>query len=145
MALGAPADHYFMNFDISQAFTFSVCEREVYMELPPLGKMGITNIGCGRGRESGYVAKLTRMLYGQRDSGRKWEQLLDKFFLKIGAVPSTIDSKIYTWSFNGFEARFAIHVDDILLSAADKSVHAEFSRLLRAEFGQDHVTEQETT
>ena len=35
LALGAPADHHFMDFDISKAFTFSVCEREVYMELPP--------------------------------------------------------------------------------------------------------------
>ena len=58
------------------------------MELPPLDKMGIYDPRFGRGRGSGYVAKLKRMIYGQRDSGRKWMQLLDKFFFwKIGLKP----------------------------------------------------------
>lgn len=145
LALAAPAEHYLRNYDISQAFTFSVCERDVYMELPPLEKMGIYDPRFGRGRGSGYVAKLKRMIYGQRDSGRKWMQLLDKFFRKIGAVPTVSDSMVYTWVFNGYEARFAVHVDDILASAADESVHVEFSRLLRKQFGQDRVTECATT
>ena len=32
LALAAPAGHYLRNFDISQAFTFSKCARDVYME-----------------------------------------------------------------------------------------------------------------
>ena len=71
--------------------------------------------------------------------------LLNKFFVKIGAVPSVTDSMVYTWSFNGHEARFAVFVDDILASVSDESVHVEFSRLLREEFGQKRVTECPTT
>ena len=41
LSLAAPAGHFLRNFDISQAFTFSTCHRDVYMELPPLEKMGI--------------------------------------------------------------------------------------------------------
>ena len=144
-ALGAPAGHYFRNFDLSQAFTFSECDQDVYMELPPLGMMGIVNPLCGQGKESGNVAKLKRMLYGMKDSGRKWMQLLDKFFRDIGAVPTITDSMVYNWKFNGFEARFAVHVDDILCSAAHPYVHTEFSRLLRERFGETRVTEEPTT
>lgn len=42
-------------------------------------------------------------------------------------------------------ARFAVHVDDIICSASDKSVHVEFSRLLQEELGQNRVTECVTT
>ena len=53
---------------------------------------------------------------------------------------------IHRLNFNGHTARFAVHVDDILCSCSDESVHREKnSWLLREEFGQDHVTEQETT
>ena len=145
LALAAPAGHYLRNFDISQAFTFSKCDRDVYMELPPNELMGISDPKCGKGRRSGYVAKLKRMVYGQRDAGRAWMQLLDKFFRSIGARPTVTDKMIYTWNFNGYEARFAVHVDDILASVAHPSVHEEFSRLLRLQFGADHVTEQDTT
>ena len=123
LALAAPAGHYLRNFDISQAFIFLECTRDVFMELPPLEMMGINHPGCGRGRRSGYVAKLRRMIYGQRDAGRAWMQLLDKFFRSIGAQPTVTDPMIYNWSFNGHEARFAVHVDDILCSCADESVH----------------------
>ena len=145
LSLAAPAGHFLRNFDISQAFTFSTCHRDVYMELPPLEKMGIFGKNYGRGRGSGYVAKLKRMIYGQKDAGRAWMNLLNKFFVKIGAVPSVTDSMVYTWSFNGHEARFAVFVDDILASVSDESVHVEFSRLLREEFGQKRVTECPTT
>ena len=99
----------------------------------------------GGGRGSGYVAKLKRMIYGQKDAGRAWMNLLKKFFVKIGAVPNVTDSMVYIWSFNGHEARFAVFVDDILASVSDESVHVEFSRLLRKEFGQKRVTECQTT
>ena len=145
LALAAPAGHYLRNFDISQAFTFSECARDVFMELPPLEMMGINDPKCGRGRRSGFVAKLKRMIYGQKDAGRAWMQLLDKFFHSINAKPTVTDPVVYNWSFNGHESRFDVHVDDILCSCADESVHREISRLLREEFGQDHVTEQETT
>ena len=100
-ALGAAADHTFHSFDISQAFTFSECDADVYMELPALEMMNITNLLCGRGKKSGYVAKLKRMLYGMRvygmrDSGRRWMQLLDKFFQSIGAVSTVTDDMVYT-------------------------------------------------
>ena len=38
-----------------------------------------------------------------------------------------------------------VFVDDILASVSDESVHLEFSRLLREEFGQKRVTECPTT
>ena len=62
------------------------------MELPALEMMGITNPLCGNGKKSGLVAKLKRMLYGMRDSGRKWMQLLDAFFRSIGANPTVSDA-----------------------------------------------------
>ena len=63
-----------------------------------------------------------------------------QFFYSINAKPTVTDPMVYNWNFNGHEARFAVHVDDILCSCADESVHREFSRPLREEFGQDHLT-----
>ena len=145
LALAAPANHYLRNFDISQAFTFAEATRKIYMDLPPLEKLGITNPLCGNGKRSGNVALLKRQLYGQRDSGRRWMQLLDNFMVNTaGAVPLISDKQVYIWNFRGKVARFAIHVDDILMSSEDLEMQVEFSRLLRKEFGQNRVTENET-
>ena len=79
LALAAPAGHYLRNFDISQAFTFSKCDRDVYMELPPNELMGVSDPKCGKDRRPGYVAKLKRMVYGQRDAGRAGCSCLTSF------------------------------------------------------------------
>ena len=100
LALAAPANHYLRNFDISQAFTFAEATRKIYMDLPPLEKLGITNPLCGNGKRSGNVALLKRQLYGQRDSGRRWMQLLDNFMVNtVGAVPLISDKQVYIWNF----------------------------------------------
>ena len=96
LALAAPANHYLRNFDISQAFTFAEATRKIYMDLPPLEKLGITNPLCGNGKRSGNVALLKRQLYGQRDSGIRWMQLLDNFMVNtVGAVPLISDKQVY--------------------------------------------------
>ena len=102
------------------------------MDLPPLEKLGITNPLCGNGKRSGNVALLKRQLYGQRDSGIRWMQLLDNFMVStVGAVPLISDKQVYIWNFRGKVARFAIHVDDILMSSEELEMQVEFSRLLR--------------
>ena len=88
--------------------------------------MGIFDPTYGKGRRSGYVAKLKRMVYGQWEAGLAWIQLLDKFFRNLQARPTVTHKMIYTWSFNGFKARFAVYVDNILCSVADPSVHEKF-------------------
>lgn len=66
------------------------------------------------------------------------------FFRKNGAVHSVTGRVVYTWPFDCYEARFAVHVDGILASAADKSA-LRLSRLLREAIGQNQVTETDTT
>ena len=63
--------------------------------------MGINDPKCGRVRRSDIVTKLKRMIYGQKDAGRAWMQLLDKFFHSINAKPTVTDPAVYNWSFNG--------------------------------------------
>ncbi len=67
------------------------------MELPPTELMGMTGPQFGRGRRSGYVAKLKKMVYGQRDAGRAWMQLLNEFFIGIRARPCTTDRQLYLY------------------------------------------------
>ena len=71
-------------------------------------------------------------------------QLFTSIFGKLmPSLPLLIETYIH--GFTGYEARFAVHVDDILASVAEESVHAEFSHLFRKKFGQDRVTECAST
>ena len=135
VSLAAGNSHKLKNFDIRQAFTFAEAIKPVYMYLPDLDTMGITNPLCGRSKRSGYVAKTKRMLYGQCDAGRAWMNLLDKFFCDIGATPTISDRMCYTWK----NCRFAVHVDDILGSFSTTDLEDEFEALLRQRFGHDKI------
>lgn len=59
-------------------------------------------------------------------------------------VPSTQLPVVWFILGRSIEDRFAVHVDGILASAADKSA-LNFPQLLREEIGQNQVTETDTT
>ena len=136
LSLAVGDGHRIKNFDIRQAFCFSDTLKPLYMHLPDLGRMGITNPLCGRGKGSGYVAKTKKMLYGQRDASRAWMNLLDKFMHSIGARPTICDRMAYVW--NG--CRIVVHVDDILASFPTIELENKFEHLLREKFGHDNIT-----
>ena len=135
VSLAAGNQHRCKNFDIRQAFTFSKALKPIYMYLPDLEKMGIDNPACGHGKRSGFVARTKRMLYGMCDAGRAWMNLLDKFFVSIGALPTISDRMCYTWK----GCRFAVHVDDILGTFPTRELEDEFETALRDYFGNGNV------
>ena len=96
--------------------TCSGCEEDLYMRAPP----GVNN----RGGE--LVCKLRRSLYGLKQAGREWAQLLSSFLVSWGFVRSTIDVCLYTYEKDGTVLWALVYVDDILLADNCPNLRARF-------------------
>ena len=86
------------------------------MRAPP----GVNN----RGGE--LVCKLRRSLYGLKQAGREWAQLLSSFLVSWGFVRSTIDVCLYTYEKDGTVLWALVYVDDILLADNCPNLRARF-------------------
>ena len=147
-ALTAARDCEMRQYDISQAFTIADCEADVWIQLPqlPLGGMPDNYYeGCGRGRGSGYVGKLRKMLYGMCDAGRCWDRELAAFFMKIGARRLHMDKSVWVWHWGGNMMYLASHVDDVLVSYSSDLIKDKFDSEIRAHFGQNANGEERVT
>ena len=147
LALAAPRGYKVCSWDVSMAFEE---EDRVYMELPPLVRLGGSRVGsegdeveyegCGGGKNRKTVAKLSRYLYGSKDAPRRWAQNVQAFCEKIGAESLISDRMAFRWRWKGHTMNFAIHVDDIVGTPSSDEIREEFTRLMKEEFGQDQVT-----
>ena len=91
LAIAAARDYNLTSLDIRQAYLQATIDEDLYMRAPP----GVNN----RGGE--LVCKLRRSLYGLKQAGREWAQLLSSFLVSWGFVRSTIDVCLYTYEKDG--------------------------------------------
>ena len=91
LAIAAARDYNLSSLDIRQAYLQAALDEDLYMRAPP----GVNN----RGGE--LVCKLRRSLYGLKQAGREWAQLLSSFLVSWGFVRSTIDVCLYTYEKDG--------------------------------------------
>jgi hypothetical protein len=100
---------HFAQLDVKTAYLNGFLKEEVFMYIPD-----------GFEKTPGKVCKLIRSLYGLKQSGRCWNQELDKKLQEIGLIRSSIDPCLYRK--NGVQGKLfiVVYVDDMLIFAENR-------------------------
>jgi hypothetical protein len=85
-------------------------------------------------RDSTWVARLLKGLYGLKQSGRKWFRRLEELLLELGFVHIRSDSSVFIWEKEGVKVIVPVFVDDITLASKSKGKIAEVKGLLAQRF-----------
>jgi len=96
------------HIDIKCAYLYGKLQEEIFMRLPPLYKA-----------EDGAVAKLLRPIYGLKQSGRSWNEELNRFLIDLGCKRMKSSSCVYMWKDSTV---ILICVDDIFFFGLDNAV-----------------------
>jgi len=108
------------HLDIKCAYLYGKLEEEVYMRLPPGHKDYDTK-----------VARLLRPIYGLKQSGRSWNNAIDKLLMKSGFDRLQANNCVYIY---GNDLILALYVDDIILFAQSIDRINEVKSLLMSEY-----------
>lgn len=111
--------------DFEGAYTQATLEGvDIYMRMPKAfytyrDFIGLTPAMIG---EEGDVFKLERSLYGLKQAGLLWYELLRDDIKDLGFTQSQADECLYTMrTDDGFEATMVVYVDDVLYYSNDEA------------------------
>jgi hypothetical protein len=107
--------------DVVGAYLNGELKEQIYMKQIP---------GYEDGTDS--VLLLQKTLYGLRQSGRVWNEKLNKAFIQFGFTRLFSDQCVYIRHIRNNVVMIGVHVDDMIILASDDEALAEFKR----EFGQ---------
>ncbi len=95
--------------DYVLAYPQAPIERKIFMEIPRGMKLK------GK-RKEGYVLKLHRNIYGQKQAGRVWHRYLKEKLTSIGLTKSSVDEGVF------YKGRviYVLYTDDSILAAPTK-------------------------
>ena len=116
--------------DIKSAYLMADVKEDIYMSCP----QGLTP------PRPGYVIKLKRSLYGLKQAGRCWAQLLSKKMQELGLRPSVADPCLFlndVGDLNGpseSPMTISVHVDDCCICYSSEQTYQDFRRRLEKEF-----------
>lgn len=108
LSLAAKEDWDIVQFDIKTAFLNGDLEEEIYMELPT----------CVAKKGKPFV-RLTKSIYGLKQSSRQWNKKFDKFLKRFEFKESSADKCVYTGKVENSQVVLALYVDDGLLMSTD--------------------------
>ena len=119
LAIAAANDYELSSVDINQAYLQGNLEEPLYMRMPP---------GLPRQDKGGHklIAKLRRSLYGLKQAGRIWFDLLKGVLMEWGFVQSKIDVCLYTYTKREDLLWLLIWVDDIICLTNNTAVRTRF-------------------
>ena len=80
------------------------------------------------------VCKLNKSLYGLKQSGRNWNNLLDSFLKDFGFKQSLSDPCLYTKFSNESVIICLVWVDDLLICSDDENCLTKFKGTLSKRF-----------
>ena len=106
LSLAASLDLNVHHMDVTGAFLNGNLDNEIYMYQPDYFN----------DKNKDLVCKLTKSIYGLKQSPKCWNDNLDKFLKDQGFVQSISDSCIYTKFINGNIFIVAVYVDDLILA-----------------------------
>ncbi|GMI52533.1 hypothetical protein ScalyP_jg6392, partial [Parmales sp. scaly parma] len=119
------ADFELDTYDVPLAYLNGMSERCIIMECPP----GFQEYDENNNKQ--YML-LQRNLYGGKDSGRIWADLLSAFLRKNGYHQSSRDSCLY---YNSERTVFlVVYVDDLLIASKDPTAKKKITDALFTEF-----------
>jgi hypothetical protein len=80
------------------------------------------------------VVKLQKALYGCVQSAKLWYDLLVKYLASQGFIPNPADPCVFNKSVNDVQCTICLHVDDMMITCADKVILDDFVSKLTAEY-----------
>ncbi len=126
LALVAHFDMELEQMDVKTAFLHGDIEEDLYMEQPE---------GFSQPGEEQLVCKLTKSLYGLKQSPRQWYKKFDSFMIRIGYMRCEYDCCIYVKRLDdGSFIYLLLYVDDMLISAKSILEVNKLKALLSKEF-----------
>ena len=116
LALAAIEDLHLQSVDISHAFIDSEIDTEVYMAQP----VGFVQHG------SEYVCKLSKSIYGLKQSPRLWSEKLGAAMKELGFTKGYSDPSLYIHDKDNIKVIVPVFVDDITLASASNEALDKF-------------------
>ena len=113
--------------DVKTAYLNADIDCEIYVDQPE---------GFSKTNDKGekLVWKLKKSLYGLKQSGRNWNNMLHKFLLQENFVQSFADPCLYTKFVNDSRIVIIIWVDDILIATDNEEKLCDVKRALCDKF-----------
>jgi len=113
--------------DVKTAYLHASIDCELYIEQPE----GLLSLG-----ENGekLVLKLKKSLYGLKQSGRNWNDMLHEYLIDEHFEQSLADHCVYTRFTVDFKVIILVWVDDIIIAANDESVLQSVKNSLNSKF-----------
>jgi hypothetical protein len=125
LALAALENVELESIDISNAYlNGELHDVDVYMQQPD----GFAE------RDSSWVARLLKGLYGLKQGGREWFRRLEEVLVELGFARIRSDSSVFIWEKGGVKVIVPVFVDDITLASKSKEKIAEIKGLLAQRF-----------
>ncbi|TPX30907.1 DNA-directed DNA polymerase [Synchytrium endobioticum] len=109
--------------DVSTAFLHGRLQEDIYMEIP---------LGFGMNPDSRKVVKLKKAIYGLKQAGREWNNMMDHRLKEIGFTPLVMDPTVYQLLENNEVLYLILYVDDILIASRSRSSMERVKEMLRA-------------
>ncbi|XP_071686851.1 uncharacterized protein [Rutidosis leptorrhynchoides] len=94
--------------DINNAFLYGDLKEEIYMTIPEGYYTEAAN--------TNKVCKLTKSLYGLKQSPRQWNEKLNAALVESGFVQSKSDYSLYVKNSDDFFIALLVYVDDIVIT-----------------------------
>jgi hypothetical protein len=85
-------------------------------------------------RDSTWIARLLKGLYGLKQGGRKWFCRLEEVLVELGFARLRSDSSIFIWEKDDVKLIVPVFVNDITLASKSKEKIAEIKGLLAQRF-----------
>lgn len=123
LSLTAEMDLHLTQMDVVSAFLNGPLSEDVYMEQPPYFD-----------DKSNRVCKLNKSLYGLKQSGRNWNQLLNQTLIEFGLTRTVSDQCIYVARKPDSIVIVMIWVDDVLIAYNQKNEEEKLRAALESRF-----------
>ena len=109
-------------FDIAVAYLNADLDEDIYMRIPP-----------GFGNQHQSVLKLNKAIYGLKQSGRLWFQLLSEFLRSLKFKQSDTDKCLFYKHVNGHLIMIGVYVDDLVVVGRGDDIY-QLQRALEKRF-----------
>lgn len=119
LAVCAARNYNLSSIDIRQAYLQATLNEDLFMIMPP---------SLPEYNSDGFklVVKLRKSLYGLKQAGREWSQLLTRALLTWGMIQSAIDPCLFTYSSGDSILWVVVWVDDCVICDNDPNLRSKF-------------------
>ena len=128
--IAAVKDTKLEQMDVKNAYLNGVLEETIYMRQPK----GYEVPGQER-----KLLKLKKGLYGLKQAGRVWNDMLDQFLLEQGFTRLRSDPCIYVRINNGCPLVIIVYVDNLVLGSPSRKEVGALKKVFKANFKMDDL------